>query len=63
MNMEKIATKRAASIPPLPPYAEAFFFVDSLKRGNRHHFFGGTENPLSRVVAAQRIVEVTSVQK
>ena len=40
----------------------SFFFVGSLKRGNRHHFFGGTENPLSRVVAAQHIVEVTFVK-
>ncbi len=39
----------------------ASFFVDSLKRGNRRPFFGGTENSLSHVVAAQHIVEVTCV--
>jgi hypothetical protein len=39
----------------------ASFFVDSFERGNRRPFFGGTENSLQRVVAAQHIVEVTSV--
>ena len=61
MNMEKIATKRATSIPPITPYAEALFFVDSLKLGNRHPFFGNTENSLSHVMAAPHIIEVGSL--
>jgi hypothetical protein len=35
--------------------------VDLPKRGNCYPFFGGTENSLSHVVAAQLIVELVSL--
>ena len=40
------------------PVRRSSLLADSLKLGNRHPFFGNTENSLSHVMAAPHIVEV-----